>query len=53
MKFGVLQDADLLNEIRMIQHNAVMPENRNAHNVTVLACYTHQRCQRIAQHVQR
>ena len=49
VKFRVLHDGDLLDVLRKVQQNSILPENADTNDVAVLAGQAHQRSQRIAQ----
>ena len=53
VKLRLLDDGHLLDVVRMIQQNTVMPKHRNAHNVAIFPRHAHQRSKRVAQNVQR
>src|SRR5690348_7522294 len=53
VEFGVLHHENLLNQIRIVQQDALLPRHDKTHEIAVLARHARQHTQRIAPHLQR
>src|SRR5690348_1439191 len=53
VEFGVLHHENLLDQIRIVQQDALLPRHDKTHEIAVLARHARQHTQRIAPHSQR